>query len=246
MSRIPKTIYQTFESSTFSEPFQTIINSWKEKNPGYTYCFYDKDQRSAFLKENFDERVIRAYNRIIPGAYKADLWRYCILYLYGGIYVDVDTLCLGSLDDFITEDTELMVPIDLNTSPSEGKHNLSNGFIATAPKSPVLFDCIERVLSNVENNREPPSKLDFAGPGVLGRSVNTYLGLPETESFLGKEGHVKNIHFLHFNRENEYVGDRTNILFQNKNGNPLISRLYGDEMKKHNVVFWVTADKVLE
>ena len=26
---------------------------------------------------------------MVPGAYKADLWRYCILYIYGGIYIDI-------------------------------------------------------------------------------------------------------------------------------------------------------------
>lgn len=244
--KIPKLIFQTFESSNFSNEFQNIINTWKIKNPDYKYTFHDKNDRVNFLTSNFAPNVINAYNRIIPGAYKADLWRYCVLYIYGGVYADIDTLCLGSIDSFLNNDIELMAPIDLNTTPSDGPHNVANGFIAVVPKSPIMLDCINQVIHNVENNIVPVSKINFSGPGILGRSINKYLHLPETESIVGKEGIINNIHLLRFEPITEYIMDKNrNILFQNKNGNSEINKLYELEMRKNNVTLWTLEPRVL-
>ena len=244
--KIPKRIFQTFETKTFSEKFQTIVDSWKIHNPHYTYIIHDSKEREEFIKDFFDPRILQAYKRIIPGAYKADFWRCCVLYIYGGIYVDIDTICLGNIDSFLNDEIEFMAPIDLNEGHL-GYYNISNGFIASVPKSPILMDCIKRIVRNVETNTIPPSKLDFSGPGVLGRSLNTYLGNKETESFIGKEGIFKNIHFLKFEPITEYVKDKqNNILLQNKNGNKEIVKLYDEETRKAKSIWWVTAKKIIE
>ena len=239
---IPKKIFQTWKTKTFSKDFQKIVDSWKIHNPEYEYYLYDDIECEQFLKDNFDEKIYNTYCKIIPGAYKSDLWRYCILYKYGGIYADIDTLCLGNIDSFLNDNIEFMVPIDLNQHPNEGKHNLFNTFIATVPKSPILLHCIKRIVNYVENSIRPSSLLDFSGPGVLGRSTNIYLNLPETNSFVGNEGIHGNIHFLKFESRIEYVKDtHGNILFQNKNGNSTIINLYNDECKKTNNISWLSS-----
>jgi len=242
---IPKQIFQTFETKEFSPRFQEIIDLWKKHNPQYKYIIHDAGDREAFIKRNFDKRVYEAYNLIIPGAYKADLWRYCILYVYGGVYIDIDTLCISSLDTFLTNNTTHMMPIDLNPG-HEGYHNLSNGFIASVAKSPIMMNCIDRVVHHVHTHTIPPSKLDFSGPGVLGRAVNTYLGRDELTSFVGQEGIRNGIHFLKFERGTEYIKDNAgNILFQNKNGNWEIDALYRVETQKARTICWVTATEII-
>ena len=81
---IPKKIFQTWEHNNIEPEFQDIINKWKEYNPEYEYIFHDAEQGLKFIQENFEKNVVNAYNKIIPGAYKCDLWRYCVLYIYGG------------------------------------------------------------------------------------------------------------------------------------------------------------------
>lgn len=248
--KIPKKIFQTWETNDIEPEFQKIVNKWKEYNPEYEYVLYNNLEREVFIKENFGETAFNAYNKIIPGAYKCDFWRYCILYIYGGVYIDIDSLCMGKLDNFITNSIEFVVPIDLNSHPYEGNHNLTCGFIASIPKHPILLKCIERIIYNVENNIIPNSKLDFSGPGLLGRETNKYLNLPETNSFIGKEGidNHNNIHFLKFEGGCEYVKNLNgDILFQNKNGNFDIIRLYEAECRKlKDYVSWCTSKTVLK
>jgi len=242
LQKIPRNIFQTWETKDISDDFKMIIHTWIKNNPNYSYFLYDNNDREQFIKKNFDEKVYNAYCRIIPGAFKADLWRYCVLFVYGGIYVDIDTICLGNIDAFLNEDIEFMTPIDLNTSINEGKHNLFNCFIASIPNHQILLNCINRIVYNVENNIVPFSKLDFTGPGILGRSTNVFLNFNEETSFIGKEGiHNKTICLLNFERNCEYVKDiNNNILFQNKNGNNEVKKIYNNEIKKINHINWTT------
>lgn len=247
-SRIPKCMMQTWGHKQLSPQFQEVVDTWKKYNPEYQFALLDDNDSEEFIQKHFEQDVINAYQRIIPGAYKADLFRCCYLWVNGGAYADIDTLCMGKLDDFLIPGADLVVPVDLNCGPNEGTHNLFNTFIAAVPRHPVMMICIQKIVYNVKNNIVPSSKLDFSGPGVLGRSVNEFLNRNETDSFVGKVGlhHYQNnasggIHFLKFEPGTEFVKNANGqVLFQNKNGNYEVSRLYNMEcskLKKH--VCWV-------
>lgn len=246
--QIPKKIIQTWETKTISFEFQQIINSWKIYNPDYEYVLFNRDEREEFIKSHFDLTILNTYKKIIPGAYKADLFRYCYLYVHGGVYVDIDTLCLGKLDNFLLPNISFVVPIDLNTNPNEGNYNLACGFIASRPKHPILMNCINIIVGNVKNKKITKSKLDFSGPGVLGRAVNKFLKNDETSSFVNKEGIINDISLLKFNPLTEEVKDiNGNLLFQNKNGNPFIYKLYSLECEKNDgFVSWVSSNNIIK
>jgi mannosyltransferase OCH1-like enzyme len=46
------------------------------------------------------------------GAFKADLFRYCVLLIDGGVYADIDILLTSNLDKAIDDDVGFMLPID--------------------------------------------------------------------------------------------------------------------------------------
>jgi len=240
--KIPRNIFQTWETKNMSEGLKGLAYTWIEKNPNYNYFFYDKYEREEFIKQNFDMRVLTAYRRMIPGAFKADLFKFCVLYIRGGIFVDIDTICFNSIDIFLNENIEFMTPIDLNNCPSIGTYNLFTSFICSIPKHPILLGCINRIVYNVENSVIHHSNLDFTGPGVLGRSTNVYLKLPEETSFINKYGFWDEgkLFLLCFDLYTEYVKvkDKDDILFQNKNGNPYIQQVYGNELISVNGVDW--------
>ena len=247
MSKIPRQIFQTWKTKNISNNFKDLTLTWISKNSNYAYFLYDDHDCEQFIRVNFDRKVYNAYCRIIPGAFKADLWRYCVLYIYGGIYVDIDTICINSLDSFLNDSNiEFITPVDLNNNPNIGTHNLFNAFIASIPKHPILLDCIYRIVYNVEHEIITYSNLDFAGPGVLGRATNTYLQLEETCSFINKQGiHDNTIYLLHFQEGTELVSNYSNtneiepmLLFQNKNGNNHIQEIYNKETKNINHIDW--------
>jgi mannosyltransferase OCH1-like enzyme len=249
MTIIPKIIFQKWETKKLAPFLTELINRWKLFNPTYQYILYDTNDARLFIKNHFGIRFLNVFDKIKPGAYKADFWRYCILYIHGGVYVDIDTYCLGSLDKLLINDYDLVAPIDLNININEGEHNISNGFIMTKPFNPILLTAILKIMENVENNHIPNSLLDFSGPGVLGKSINKELGREETDSFIGMEGDfIKNgfkIKFLKFDKNNEIVGDiKGNNIFQNKNKIPILHELYHQECKKLNIVSWLNTPAI--
>jgi len=62
------------------------------------YLFND-DACRDFLVRTFPPDVLYAYDLLIPSAFRADLWRYCILYMFGGVYMDIKYKWIGGGDD---------------------------------------------------------------------------------------------------------------------------------------------------
>jgi mannosyltransferase OCH1-like enzyme len=164
---IPRTIYQTFETNEVPEGMCKAVTSWLDKNTDYEHYFFDAEDRVKFIERYFDNSVLDAYLRLLPGAFKADLWRCCVLYEKGGVYVDADMICLKSLNEFI-QDVDTF--ITCRDDPMSFKF-LANGFIASVPKHPFLKKMIDNIVDNVENLRVR-YYLDISGPGLLGKSVN--------------------------------------------------------------------------
>jgi hypothetical protein len=151
----------------------------------------------------------------------------------------------ANLDTFI-ENQEMVFMIDLNINEIDGKYNVANGFIAIASGSSIMLECINRITKHVNEKIITPGKLNFSGPGLLGKCINHYLGLPETSSFVNKEGKYGTLTFLKFEFGTEYVkNNNEDILFQNKNGNEEIIRLYEHECNKVKSVFWATAKQII-
>ena len=65
------------------------VDKLKRDNPEFEHHILDASEQREFIKANFEADVLLAYDTLIPAAFKADLWRYCILYKKGGIYVDI-------------------------------------------------------------------------------------------------------------------------------------------------------------
>ena len=86
---IPKNIFMTWHTKDLPYHMKQNVEKIKRENPEFNVYVYDDEDCRKFLREHFDPKVLDAYNSLIPGAYKADLWRYCILYIYGGIYIDI-------------------------------------------------------------------------------------------------------------------------------------------------------------
>ena len=239
---IPKKIFQTWETSKheISAQLQCYIDSWGKNNPDYELHFYNKSERYEFIKKHFDATVLDAYTRLKPGAFKCDLWRYCVLYIHGGFYADIDSLCCSSLNIINTRGVKFTCPIDL--PPAASVFSLSNGFIGSIPKHPILRQCIDAIVcvvnSTPENHEVPVHTI--TGTGRLGISMNEYMGLPWDSSFIGKEGISHDINLLEFkDRDTEYMIDTVTgaKIVQNKNGHIGIKTAYEAECSKFNTFF---------
>jgi hypothetical protein len=110
---IPRIIHQTwFEelSQEFYPKLSRLQASFRYS--GWEYRFYTDEESASFLSKHFPSEVRDAYDTLLPGAYKADLFRYCVLLIHGGLYADIDILLESNLDFVIKPSVGFMVPYD--------------------------------------------------------------------------------------------------------------------------------------
>ena len=98
---IPKVVHQTWKTHRLPRVSQLARQRMQTKNPAYSFELYDDNDIEDFLRANFDETVRVAYSRLQLGASRADFFRYCVLYIRGGVYVDIDSEITGDLDSLL-------------------------------------------------------------------------------------------------------------------------------------------------
>lgn len=77
--------------------------SWIDKNPNYNYRLYTSFKKyKNEIKENFKDlpEVLVTFELLPKVILKSDFGRYLLVYLFGGAYGDIDTLCQKPIDDW--------------------------------------------------------------------------------------------------------------------------------------------------
>ena len=132
----------------------------KQLNPRFNYHLFDDKDCENFIKTHFKPDVLNAFKKLIPGAYKADLWRYCILYIKGGIYLDIKYKPHNKFRFInLTESEHFCLDID--------GVNIYNAVMVCKPGNISCLDAIRKIVKNVETRYYGSSSLDPTGPGLL-------------------------------------------------------------------------------
>jgi len=163
---IPKHVYQTWSSSDIPKTIKEGMISLRKKNPDFEYHFFDDNDRRHFIKKYFGNRVLNAYDILIPGAYKADLWRYCVMYIKGGIYLDIKYVTAGNFKLNELLDQEYYVR-DTNAIHHYNEEYVYNAILVSKPGNEIYKKCVDRIVKNVENRDYCRNSLDITGPGLL-------------------------------------------------------------------------------
>jgi len=161
---IPLDIYQTWETADLPDKMKECVERLKSQNPKFKHHFFDDAARRAFIQDHFDKSVVNAYNKLIPGAYRADLWRYCVLYINGGIYLDIKYSNVDGFDLIELTDDEYFVP-DIEDSGG----GIYNAFMVCKAGNPMMKKAIDGVVENVKNEYYGESGLCPTGPMLLKR-----------------------------------------------------------------------------
>lgn len=95
---IPKIIYMC--DKTLHHIHKYSVN-WKKLNPQYEIRLSNDSMCEHFLLKQYSETHRNLFRYIPDGPIKADFWRVCILYKYGGVYIDADNEPLKPFSLFI-------------------------------------------------------------------------------------------------------------------------------------------------
>lgn len=190
---IPKVIIQTGPSNEMPILKYNSVMTFIELNPEYEYKFFDDSNARKFIRENFDEHILTAYDILVPGAFKADLFRYCYLYINGGCYFDCKMILREPLRNFVDRKAELIVCKDYGKTL-----RYYNAIILCAKK--ILNSTIVDCVNNIYNNYITSDPLAITGPQMFYNSLMNKNKVVSMEHFV--DGH-------HSSRNYRRIGVKT-------------------------------------
>jgi len=154
-SPFPKRIIQNWKTHNLTTDFLHFTDSWRSINPGYNYTLYDDKESERIVQDEFPE-YLELYQLVPNGAMRSDIFRYLMIYKYGGVYADIDTMCLRPMKGWHDEHMEigLMVGIEADLSDQEdwqGKGwsrqlSLVQWGFAAAPKHSAIKALLDRIV----------------------------------------------------------------------------------------------------
>lgn len=196
--KIPKIVHYTFKNHNLPENIVNVINHNKQICNDYEFKFYDDDAIDNFIKINFDINVYKSFKSINDklGAMKADFFRYCVLYICGGIYIDVKSKINYPLNKLIRPNDICILDIPRNNLERWRRYSPTHEqwILMFAPRHPYLRYMINLMVRYIKNKYNPIIKgikklstkekiLNVTGPDAFTRSINCYLILNKPKRF---------------------------------------------------------------
>lgn len=170
-STIPLKIWQTLPSLELSPTLKMCVEKLKIDNPEFEHYLFDHIMCEEFIKEHFSKDVWIAYNDLIPNVYKADLWRLCVLYIHGGIYLDIRLQCENDFKLITLTDKEYYVWDGKYKNQEIEYDSVYNGLIVSKKNNHILFDVITQIVDNVMNRQYGSNPYIVTGSQLLGKCV---------------------------------------------------------------------------
>lgn len=174
---IPKIIWQTYKYPYDVLPLniKKCIKTWSEMNPTYQHNYMNDNDAGDFILKCFGYDYYNLFMSFPIGVMRADFWRYLILYKFGGIYTDIDTICLEEINKWV-DDTKY----DFIVCP-EGDKTYCQWTIACAAGHPIIKNVIDDLIKRykeVDYNRENFVEY-YTGSILWTYSLRKSLGLDE-------------------------------------------------------------------
>lgn len=169
---IPKIIHMIWIGSNISQEYLNNIYSFKKLNPDWEVRFWSDKQ---IKKEKFvNQKII---DTMPTNAAKVDIIRLEILYKYGGLYTDCDSICLKPLDNLVSN------KICFGMSHENGI--VANGTLGTIKK----HEAFKRLVFNLQSHI---NKLRFKKVNTLHLTGQYYITtiLKQYEEFKLLDGNL--------------------------------------------------------
>lgn len=156
------------------------LGSWIRNYAGGYVALWTRELRNRFIFQKYGSTGANLYQRLVPGAYRADLFRYVALYHFGGIYSDIDTTLHMFLPSMQHLFRNITLAVDVSEDPLATPCRLLNGAILMATPHNCLFRCaLGEVFDHSDRRKTFKSDLDVSGPGVLAECLGHVVGRDE-------------------------------------------------------------------
>ncbi|KAK9366121.1 nucleotide-diphospho-sugar transferase [Lipomyces kononenkoae] len=194
---MPKLIHQSWSTPDLPKKFEMWSASCREQNPDWQWVLWTDEDNINLVKKYFPW-FLEYYQKLPGEIYRADLVRNIYMYIYGGVYADLDVECLRPatqlFKDYNLTTVSHKATYDGSYKPNANEqpqrtaffgrmgtddsfdHSIPNAWMASTPGHPFFLLSLEMVVSRLKG--DVPGRMtaeQLTGPVALRRYVNLYL-----------------------------------------------------------------------
>jgi len=144
---IPAIVYGSYDSnSKITNKLISNINNTVSNNEEFEYYYINQDDARLYISENFEPKLLTVYDSLSL-IDKNNLWKYCILYKNGGIYMDIN---LGLKDKLINLISPMLksLPENNNVIFTKNNNSIAHKLIIAPPGLPIFKELIDSFINN--------------------------------------------------------------------------------------------------
>lgn len=185
---IPTTIMHTGKKTALNEPqLADNMRTWVHMNPTFNSTFFDDEQVNALLR-TFTPLTYELED-LLP-VQRADIFRYLVVFLFGGFYADVDTRCMVPITQWpFAMDQTAVLGVEAQNIVTDRRHPgqipvfLSQYVFGAAARHPALRLALQHIVRDIDSIAEARGKsskerldlvLRTTGPILFTNSFATY------------------------------------------------------------------------
>ena len=158
------------------EPFHNVLRNAQQFHPCTQVYLHDKTDGKDFLEKYYPD-MVESYHAIIPGAFKSDIIRICLLEKYGGWYADMSILFNESLS-MVPENVDMVLVNDHNFRNDNVGVGITNGFMYSKQNNPFIQKMIQHMKKNIQERVYNESCLNITGPVALCNCFKEFFSCP--------------------------------------------------------------------
>ncbi|KAL4791937.1 nucleotide-diphospho-sugar transferase [Aspergillus venezuelensis] len=165
--QFPKKMWQIWKTDplAFEERDLRMARSWTSKNQGYRYEVLTDQHDIHYVQTHFGPKgfnrpdIVETYCALQARIIKADLLRYLVMYVEGGVYADIDVEALKPIERFIPDrydeqEVDMVIGVEID-EPDFRDHPIlgqkSQSFcqwtFMCKPQLPVMLQLADNILA---------------------------------------------------------------------------------------------------
>ena len=131
-----------------------VKKQWEDLNPEYRIEVYDDEKCIQIIRQHYGNKMCDIFEFISDGPIKCDFFRVCLLYVYGGVYVDADVKPLIPLNEYVDDDIDLMTCISYNYCSHSTIFKYNPQFMVCKKYLIELFNILKAYRNLYDNYRD--------------------------------------------------------------------------------------------
>lgn len=238
--RIDKNIFQMWKVPITDPdfPHRNLVLKWKNENPTYKYNLLTDAEIHDKLVTHFSNtvpEVVEAFDLMPNKIIQSDFSRYLLIFLFGGVYADIDTRLEKPVDTWFDSDRNVgfVVAIEEDMNVENWEHYMTRRVqfeqwtFKAKPRHPILRKLIAKITETTfnaaKNNKLQAYYKDFKGVDKCSSiDIMEWTGpVVWTDTIYGHLNSLENPTIVDIDSTRTYTGE-----------------LYGPENEENELITW--------